>query len=190
MFQLSTIWAETSDNARSAARSLVLGGLSDKHHGMNNFWVADRINVRQNLKFSSLQFSETNIISGYLDLQDIDLEALRILNMCYERAKEVNETFINGLHLYYSISFILVLLNIIYKRIHQILGRNRTLMDEVVEKLVQKKSLSKQEFFTLVELYGSIKAMPPSILELRKIKRLELEETVMKLDMTTATNSS
>jgi hypothetical protein len=64
LLQLSTIWAETSDNARSAARSLVLGGLSDKHHGLNNFWVADRIN-------------------------DIDVEALRILNMCYERAKEV-----------------------------------------------------------------------------------------------------
>jgi len=46
LLQLSTIWAETSDNARSAARSLVLGGLSDKHHGLNNFWVADRINVR------------------------------------------------------------------------------------------------------------------------------------------------
>lgn len=63
-------------------------------------------------------------------------------------------------------------------------------MDEVVKKLVEKKSLSKQEFFALIELYGSIKPMPPSILELRKIKRLELEETVMKLDMTTARNSS
>lgn len=131
--QLSTIWAETSDNARSAARSLVLGGLSEKHHGLNNFWMADRIN-------------------------DIDVEALRILNMCYDRAKEI-------------------------------LQKNRTLMDEVVEKLVQKKSLSKQEFFTLVELYGSIKPMPPSILELRKIKRLQLQENVMKLDMTSARNS-
>ncbi|KAJ0264226.1 inactive ATP-dependent zinc metalloprotease FTSHI 2 [Hirschfeldia incana] len=132
--QLSTIWAETSDNARSAARSLVLGGLSEKHHGLNNFWMADRIN-------------------------DIDVEALRILNMCYERAKEI-------------------------------LQKNRTLMDEVVEKLVQKKSLSKQDFFTLVETYGSIKPVPPSILELRKIKRLQLQEAVMKQDMTTARNSS
>lgn len=63
-------------------------------------------------------------------------------------------------------------------------------MDEVVAKLVQKKSLSKQEFFTLVELYGAVKPMPPSILELRKIKRLELQETVMKLDMTTARHGS
>ncbi|KAJ4893766.1 AAA-type ATPase family protein [Raphanus sativus] len=132
--QLSTIWAETSDNARSAARSLVLGGLSEKHHGLNNFWMTDRIN-------------------------DIDVEALRILNMCYDRAKEI-------------------------------LQKNRTLMDEVVEKLVQKKSLSKQEFFTLVEIYGSIEPMPPSILELRKIKRLQLQEAVMKQDMTTARNSS
>ena len=46
MFQLSTIWAETADNARSAARTYVLGGLSEKHHGLSDFWVADRINVR------------------------------------------------------------------------------------------------------------------------------------------------
>lgn len=52
LFQLSTIWAETSDNARSAARTLVLGGLSEKHHGLNNFWVADRINVRTYLELS------------------------------------------------------------------------------------------------------------------------------------------
>lgn len=73
---------------------------------------------------------------------------------------------------------------------NQILQKNRTLMDEVVEKLVQKKSLSKQEFFTLVEIYGSIEPMPPSILELRKIKRLQLQEAVMNQDMTTARNSS
>ncbi|PIA64756.1 hypothetical protein AQUCO_00100315v1 [Aquilegia coerulea] len=62
--KLSTIWAETADNARSAARSFVLGGLSEKHHGLSEFWVADRLN-------------------------EIDVEALRILNMCYVRAKEV-----------------------------------------------------------------------------------------------------
>lgn len=45
IFQFSTIWAETADNARSAARSFVLGGLSDKHYGLSDFWVADRINV-------------------------------------------------------------------------------------------------------------------------------------------------
>ncbi|XP_048492131.1 probable inactive ATP-dependent zinc metalloprotease FTSHI 2, chloroplastic isoform X2 [Beta vulgaris subsp. vulgaris] len=43
--QLSTIWAETADNARSAARSFVLGGLSEKHHGLNNFWTAEKIDV-------------------------------------------------------------------------------------------------------------------------------------------------
>ncbi|XP_021891946.1 probable inactive ATP-dependent zinc metalloprotease FTSHI 2, chloroplastic [Carica papaya] len=43
--QLSTIWAETADNARSAARTFVLGGLSEKYYGLSNFWVADRINV-------------------------------------------------------------------------------------------------------------------------------------------------
>ncbi|CAI9773601.1 unnamed protein product [Fraxinus pennsylvanica] len=96
--QLSTIWAETADNARSAARTLVLGGLSEKHYGLNNFWTAERIN-------------------------DIDTEALRILNMCYDRAKKI-------------------------------LQQNRELMDAVVNNLVQKKSLTKQEFFNLVELHG------------------------------------
>lgn len=46
MFQLSTIWAETADNARSAARALILGGLSEKYYGLNNFWVTDRLNVK------------------------------------------------------------------------------------------------------------------------------------------------
>ncbi|KAJ0971435.1 hypothetical protein J5N97_019394 [Dioscorea zingiberensis] len=91
--QLSTIWAETTDNARSAARSFVLGGLSEKYYGLSNFWVADRIN-------------------------EIDLEALSILNMCYDRAKEI-------------------------------LQRNRSLMDAVVNQLVEKKSLTKQEFIQL-----------------------------------------
>ncbi|KAF6164505.1 hypothetical protein GIB67_025331 [Kingdonia uniflora] len=62
--KMSTIWAETGDNARSAARSFVLGGLSEKYHGLSDFWVADRIN-------------------------DIDSEALRILNKCYQRAKVI-----------------------------------------------------------------------------------------------------
>lgn len=47
--QLSTIWAETADNARSAARTYVLGGLSEKNYGLSNFWVADRLNVIQSL---------------------------------------------------------------------------------------------------------------------------------------------
>lgn len=46
ILQLSTIWAETADNARSAARSFVLGGLSEKHYGLSNFWVTDRLNVQ------------------------------------------------------------------------------------------------------------------------------------------------
>ncbi|CAL5439704.1 unnamed protein product [Camellia sinensis] len=121
--QLSTIWAETADNARSAARTFVLGGLSEKHYGLSNFWVADRIN-------------------------GIDEEALRILNMCYERAKEI-------------------------------LQQNRELMDAVVNELVQKKSLSKQEFFRLVELHGSLKPMPQSILDIRVAKRLQLQDMMM-----------
>ncbi|KAK4354482.1 hypothetical protein RND71_026676 [Anisodus tanguticus] len=117
--QLSTIWAETADNARSAARSFVLGGLSDKHYGLSDFWVADRIN-------------------------DIDSEALRILHKCYDRAKEI---------------------------LHQ----NRNLMDAVVDILVEKKSLTKERFFKLVELHGSIQPMPPSVVDLRSAKRLEFQ---------------
>ncbi|XP_022992097.1 probable inactive ATP-dependent zinc metalloprotease FTSHI 2, chloroplastic isoform X2 [Cucurbita maxima] len=118
--QLSTIWVETADNARSAARTFVLGGLSEKHYGVSNFWVADRIN-------------------------DIDLEALRILHVCYERAKEI-------------------------------LQQNRKLMDVVIDDLIQKKSLTKNEFLHLVELHGSIKPMPPSIIDLRIAKRTKLQE--------------
>ncbi|CAA2965622.1 probable inactive ATP-dependent zinc metalloprotease FTSHI 2, chloroplastic [Olea europaea subsp. europaea] len=120
--QLSTIWAETADNARSAARTLVLGGLSERHYGLNNFWTADRIN-------------------------DIDTEALRILNMCYDRAK-------------------------------MILQQNRELMDAVVDNLVQKKSLTKREFFNLVDLHGSLQPMPPSILDIRSTKRSQLENMI------------
>ncbi|XP_028778962.1 LOW QUALITY PROTEIN: probable inactive ATP-dependent zinc metalloprotease FTSHI 2, chloroplastic [Neltuma alba] len=120
--QLSTIWAETADNARSAARTFVLGGLSEKYHGISNFWVADRIN-------------------------EIDLEAMRIVNSCYEQAKEILE-------------------------------RNRTLMDAVVSKLVEKKSITKQEFFHLVEMHGSIKPMPPSILDIRASKLQQSQEVL------------
>ncbi|XP_009798719.1 probable inactive ATP-dependent zinc metalloprotease FTSHI 2, chloroplastic [Nicotiana sylvestris] len=120
--QLSTIWAETADNARSAARTLVLGGLSEKHYGLSNFWVADRIN-------------------------DIDSEALQILHMCYGRAKEILE-------------------------------RNRNLMDAVVDILVEKKSLQKEEFFNLVKLHGSLQPMPPSVVDLRSAKRLEFQDTL------------
>ncbi|TKY48205.1 ATP-dependent zinc metalloprotease FtsH 3 [Spatholobus suberectus] len=120
--QLSTIWAETADNARSAARTFVLGGLSEKYHGISNFWVSDRIN-------------------------EIDSEAMRILNLCYERAKEILE-------------------------------QNKTLMDAVVSELVEKKSLTKQEFFRLVELHGSLKPMPPSILDIRVAKCREFQKLI------------
>lgn len=118
--QLSTIWAETADNARSAARTFVLGGLSEKYYGLSNFWVADRIN-------------------------EIDSEALRIVNFCYERAKEI-------------------------------LQENRKLMDAMVDELVQKKSLTKQEFFHLVELHGCTKPLPPSIVDLRAARRLQFQQ--------------
>ncbi|KAI3983756.1 hypothetical protein MKX01_001160 [Papaver californicum] len=121
--QLSTIWAETGDNARSAARSLVLGGLTDKHYGLSDFWVADR-------------------------LDDIDLEALQILNTCYERVKEILE-------------------------------RNRTLVNVMVDELVQKKTLTKQEFFNMVDQHGSLEPIQPTILDIRVANRKKLQEKMM-----------
>lgn len=132
--QLSTIWSETADNARSAARMFVLGGLSEKHHGLSNFWVADRIN-------------------------EIDSEALQIVNICYERAKEI-------------------------------LQQNRKLMDAVVNELVEKKSLTKQEFFGLVELHGSLQPMPPSIVDIRVAKRTQFQEMMMNPNVKVTGSSS
>lgn len=132
--QLSTIWSETADNARSAARMFVLGGLSEKHHGLSNFWVADRIN-------------------------EIDSEALQIVNICYERAKEI-------------------------------LQQNRKLMDAVVDELVEKKSLTKQEFFGLVELHGSLQPMPPSIVDIRVAKRTQFQEMMMNPNVKVTGSSS
>ncbi|KAI3759702.1 hypothetical protein L6452_07712 [Arctium lappa] len=122
--QLSTIWAEAADNARSAARALVLGGLTDNYYGVPISWSADRIN-------------------------DVDTEALRILNMCYERTKKILE-------------------------------QNRKLMDAVVDALVAKRSLNKQEFMNLVELHGCIQPSPPSILDMRAIKRSQMQSMIVK----------
>lgn len=52
-------------------------------------------------------------------------------------------------------------------------------MEVVVDELVQKKSLSKQDFVRLVELYGSLKPMPQSILDIRVAKRKEFQEMMM-----------
>lgn len=62
---------------------------------------------------------------------------------------------------------------------YQILQLNRKLMDAVVDELVRKKSLTKLEFFQLVELHGSLKPMPPSILDIRAAKREKFQEMMM-----------
>ncbi|KAH6781361.1 AAA-type ATPase family protein [Perilla frutescens var. frutescens] len=121
--QLSTIWTEMADNARSASRALVLGGLSEKRYGLNNFWTQDKLN-------------------------EIDSEALRILDVCYKRTKGILE-------------------------------RNQELMDAVVENLLERKSLTKREFFNLVELHGCLLPTPPSILDIRSAKRLSLSNSVV-----------
>ncbi|GLT33050.1 hypothetical protein SLA2020_076690 [Shorea laevis] len=132
--KLSTIWAETADNARSEARTFVIGGLSEKYHGMSNFWIADRIN-------------------------EIDSEALRIVNLCYKRAKEI-------------------------------LQRNQKLMDSVVDELVHKKSLTKQEFFRLVKMHGSLEPMPPSIIDSRVAKRAQFQELMLSHEARTSISNT
>lgn len=66
-------------------------------------------------------------------------------------------------------------------------------MDAVVDDLIQKKSLTKQEFLHLVELHGSIKPMPPSIIDLRIAKRTKFQEEMKKKNhnkITVGSNSS
>jgi len=52
-------------------------------------------------------------------------------------------------------------------------------MDAVVNKLVEKKSLTKQDFFRLVELHGSLQPMPPSILDIRAAKLEQFQTMLM-----------
>ncbi|XP_074558128.1 putative inactive ATP-dependent zinc metalloprotease FTSHI 2, chloroplastic [Curcuma longa] len=121
--QLSTIWAATANNARSAARRFVLGGLSEKYYGLSDFWVADRI-------------------------KEIDLEALSVLHNCYDRAKEI-------------------------------LQHNRELMNVLTDRLVEKKSVTKKEFFNLVEEYGHLEPMPENIADIRKAKLSQFQEMMI-----------
>jgi hypothetical protein len=53
-------------------------------------------------------------------------------------------------------------------------------MDALVAELVQKKSLTKNELSHLVDLHGSLKPMPPSILDIRTEKRMKFQEMIMK----------
>lgn len=52
-------------------------------------------------------------------------------------------------------------------------------MDAVVDELVQKKSMTKLEFFNLVDLHGSLRPIPPSILDIRVAKRLKFQDMMM-----------
>lgn len=61
----------------------------------------------------------------------------------------------------------------------QILERNRDLMDALVDQLVQKKSITKQEFSNLVEEKGHLEPMPQSIVDIRTAKRIQFQEMMM-----------
>ncbi|GER52670.1 ATP-dependent zinc metalloprotease FtsH [Striga asiatica] len=117
--RLSTISSAPSNGARSAARALVLGGLSEEHYGLNNFWTTEKI-------------------------EHIDIEALKILHSCYERSKSIIQD-------------------------------NMDLLDAIARELAEKKTLTKEEFFNLVELHGSLQPPPRSIVDIRSEKLLELQ---------------
>ena len=63
-------------------------------------------------------------------------------------------------------------------------------MDAVVDELVEKKSLTKQEFFGLVELHGSLKPMPPNIVDIRVEKRAQFQEMMMNQKVEIAGSST
>lgn len=74
--QLCTISCITTNQARFAARAFVTCGFSEKNFGLVDSWISD-------------------------DLDDIDLEALQILNMCYDRAKKIlgcNRALLDAVH--------------------------------------------------------------------------------------------
>ena len=47
-----------------------------------------------------------------------------------------------------------------------------------MKELVEKKSLTKLEFFRLVELHGSLEPMPPSIFDIWLAKRLQFQNMI------------
>lgn len=47
-----------------------------------------------------------------------------------------------------------------------------------MNELVEKKNLTKQDFFHLVDLHGSLKPMPPTILDIRDAKRRQFQELI------------
>ena len=61
----------------------------------------------------------------------------------------------------------------------QILKQNRKLMDAMVDELVQKKSLTKKEFFHLVDVHGSLEPMPPNVVDIRAAKSKQFQERMM-----------
>lgn len=52
-------------------------------------------------------------------------------------------------------------------------------MDALVDQLVQKKSITKQEFSNLVAEKGDLEPTPHSIVDIRTAKRLQFQEMMM-----------
>lgn len=71
----------------------------------------------------------------------------------------------------------------------QILQRNRGLVESVVDELIQRKSLSKQQFFNLVQKYGCLDPLPPNIIDVRNAKRAYFQEMMMAREKVTSGNA-
>lgn len=61
----------------------------------------------------------------------------------------------------------------------QILRHNRELMNVLTDRLVEKKSVTKKEFFNLVEEYGHLEPMPENIADIRKAKLSQFQEMMI-----------
>lgn len=61
----------------------------------------------------------------------------------------------------------------------QILWHNRELMNVLTDRLVEKRSVTKKEFFNIVEEYGHLEPMPENIVDIRKAKLSQFQEMMM-----------
>ncbi|KAL2633954.1 hypothetical protein R1flu_005433 [Riccia fluitans] len=120
---MSTIWADTVDQARSAARDFVYAGLSDRKdlYGLFDCW------------------NEIHQVWG------VDVEALKIVNSCYQRALEI-------------------------------LDRNRDLVNALVDRLVEDKTIRQAEFQDLVERHGNLIEEIPQPIQVRNEKLAAFRE--------------
>ncbi|BBN14858.1 hypothetical protein MPTK1_6g15080 [Marchantia polymorpha subsp. ruderalis] len=120
---MSTIWADTVDQARSAARDFVYAGLSDRKdlYGLFDCW--------------------NEIDQVYA----VDVEALKIVNSCYKRALEILE-------------------------------QNKDLVNALVDRLVEDRTIRQADFQDMVEKYGNLVEEIPQPIDVRNEKLAAFRE--------------